>query len=295
MVLLKKNISPYQMKDIRQTKEYAILLQKTGWRIKKIKEVYYFQKKIFPFLKIIKIQRPEKINIAYIRRLKKTKGIINIIFEPKNSSQAKKIISLGFKKTNPYLPSKTLVLNLKGKDLYSNLEKDCKYAIKKTKDLVIEKSKDIKLFRKLWKKSVNFKRYIPSITNLEAIHQSFGEKSLFLLYKEGRAYSGAIFLRTKTTGYYWQAFTNQKARKKLVQYQIVWQGIEWAKKEGCKYFDFEGIYDSRFPNHSWLGFTHFKKSFGGKEKHYPGAFSFWSINLLANIAKITKFTILAQI
>lgn len=156
--------------------------------------------------------------------------------------------------------------------MYPSLEKDCKQAIKKTKNLLVERYKDIKLFRKFWKKSVNFRRYVPSIKNLEGLDQAFGQKSLFLLYKEGKAYSGAIFLRSKKIAYYWQAFTNRKARKKLAQYQIVWQGINWAKKEGCKYFDFEGIYDPRFPNHSWLGFTHFKKSFGGKEKNTPALF-----------------------
>ncbi len=279
MALLKKNSSSCQMKDIRQTKEYATLLQKLGWQIKKIKEVYCFQKKIFPFLTIVKIQRPEKINVDYIRKLQKTKGAVNIIVEPKHNSQAKKIISLGFKKTRPFAPSKTLILDLKEENLYSTLKKDCRQAIKKTKGLTIEKTKNIKLFRKLWKRSVNFKRYVPSIKTLESIKKSFQNKSLFLLYKEDRAYSGAVFLQTKTTAYYWLAFTNQKARKKLVQYKIVWQGVNWAKKEGCKYFDFEGIYDSRFPNPSWLGFTHFKKSFGGKEKSYPGAFSSWKINL----------------
>lgn len=47
----------------------------------------------------------------------------------------------------------------------------------------------------------------------------------------------------------------------------------WAKKRGCKIFDFEGIYDERFPNKSWLGFTHFKKSFGGYEVSYPGTYT----------------------
>ncbi len=267
------------MKDIRQTKEYAKFLQKLGWQIKRIEEIYFFQKKILPFLRIIKIQRPEKINMSHIKKLQKTKGIINIIIEPKNNSQAKKIISLGFKKTNPYLPSKTLILDLRKKDLHSALKKDCKYAIKKTKNFKIEKAEDnIKLFRHLWKKSVKLKRFVPSLKNLETLYQSFGKKALFLLYKKDKAYSGAIFLRSQKVTYYWYAFTNPKARKKLVQYQIVWQGINWAKNEGCKYFDFEGIYDPRFPNKNWLGFTHFKKSFGGAEKTYPGAFSFWKIN-----------------
>ncbi len=45
-----------------------------------------------------------------------------------------------------------------------------------------------------------------------------------------------------------------------------------AKKSGCKVFDFDGIYDERFPIKTWLGFTKFKKGFGGKEIEYPGCY-----------------------
>jgi len=83
--------------------------------------------------------------------------------------------------------------------------------------------------------------------------------------------AGAIFLLGDKIGYYWQAFSNKEARRLQAQYKIVWEGILWAKKRGAKIFDFEGIYDERFPDKSWLGFTHFKKSFGGHEVEYPGA------------------------
>ena len=84
--------------------------------------------------------------------------------------------------------------------------------------------------------------------------------------------SGAIFLIGDKTAYYWQAFTNKEGRRALTQYKIVWEGILWAKAHGAKIFDFEGIYDERFPNKRWKGFSHFKKSFGGYEINYPGAF-----------------------
>jgi len=84
--------------------------------------------------------------------------------------------------------------------------------------------------------------------------------------------AGAIFLIGDEISYYWQAFSNNEGRKNFAQYRIVWEGILWAKKQGAKIFDFEGIYDERFPNKNWKGFTHFKKSFGGYEVEYPGAF-----------------------
>jgi lipid II:glycine glycyltransferase (peptidoglycan interpeptide bridge formation enzyme) len=48
-----------------------------------------------------------------------------------------------------------------------------------------------------------------------------------------------------------------------------------AKKRGSLVWDFEGIFDQRFPNKDILGYTHFKKSFGGKEIEFPGAFTKW--------------------
>ena len=85
--------------------------------------------------------------------------------------------------------------------------------------------------------------------------------------------AGAIFLIGDETGYYWQAFTNSGGRLSKSQYNIVWEGILWSKKTGATSFDLEGVYDERFPNKSWLGFTHFKKSFGGKSIFYPGAYT----------------------
>jgi len=87
--------------------------------------------------------------------------------------------------------------------------------------------------------------------------------------------AGAIFLSGDGIGYYWQAFTNREGREKHEQYNIVWEGILRVKKIGARIFDFEGIYDERFPNKSWLGFTHFKKSFGGYEVIHPGTFVKW--------------------
>jgi len=89
----------------------------------------------------------------------------------------------------------------------------------------------------------------------------------------GRIIGGVLFTRSlHDFGYYWYGFTNDEGRTTLSQYTLLYQGILWAKKQGCKVFDFEGVYDPRFPDKSWLGFSHFKRSFGGYEVEYPGCF-----------------------
>jgi hypothetical protein len=255
------------MLDIRQSKNYADYLSSLGWIVERIDNTNYFIKK-FPLIgSIIKIQRPEKIDNKKINSLVKKYRAFQIILEPKSKNQRLKNFKLSH---SPYLPTKTLHLDLTKteKQLFKNLKKDCQGYIKRGKAELNETSPN--KFRAAWKKAVGLKRYVPSEKQLNLLKKAFKKNSLFLTTKDYS--SGAISLLSDKTAYYWQAFTDKKGRKKHYQYEIVWQGILWAKKKGAKIFDFEGIYDERFPNKSWLGFTHFKKSFGGKEIEHPGSF-----------------------
>lgn len=263
------------MLDIRQSSNYIKYLENTGWVVEEKNDIYYFIKK-FPFIgSVIKIQRPEILDYSYIYKLANKHKAFQIIVEPISSSNFKVLTSTGFKiSKNPYLPTKTLQLNLtKGQDkLIYNMKKDCRSALKKNDNLrfMIYDLKNINEFRIVWKQSVPLKRYVPSLSNLKSLKKSFG-KDCLLITDQGKL-AGGVFLISGKYAYYWFAFTGKKGRKNQIQYAIVWKAILWAKKKGCKLFDFEGIYDSRFPNESWKGFTHFKKSFGGKEITYPGTF-----------------------
>jgi|WetSurSiteA1Bulk_404760.scaffolds.fasta_scaffold00067_9 lipid II:glycine glycyltransferase (peptidoglycan interpeptide bridge formation enzyme) len=257
------------MPDIRQTPAYAQYLTKIGWTVETNKDVNYFIKKLPLLGSVLKIQRPEKLDFKFIKSLGKKYHVFQTIIEPH-----KKLFSQhGFKQIkSTYLPSKTLILDLtkSEKEIFNNFQKDAKSAINKNKKTKVTEIKNLKAFRISWKKTVTNKRYVPPLTHLQALKESFKKKSLFLLDSDNSA--GAIFLIGDKTGYYWQAFTNKDGRKKQKQYKIVWEGIAWAKKNKCKRFDFEGIYDERFPNKSWKGFSHFKKSFSGEEISYPGCF-----------------------
>jgi len=277
------------MTDIRQTSLYGLYLTHLSWQVIKKERVFYFVKYI-PLFRIIKVQRPAEINFKTLEELSRKKGFTQIIFEPKNQTQAEQLERKHFKKITPYLPSKTVVLDLnpEEKEILKKMKKDCRRAIEKTQKLTVKECSiaDLKEFRQEWKKTVNFKRFVPPLSQLEALKRIFKNNSLFLLYQQKtsfkeKATAGAVFLKGDKTAYYWQAFTDKEGRRKLAQYQLVWQGILWAKKNGCRQFDFEGIFDPRFPNRNWLGFSHFKKSFGGKEIIYPGCYTQtrWHFNL----------------
>jgi len=270
------------MPDIRQSFQYAEYLSGIGWYVENVSGVYYFIKKIPVLGSILKAQRPEKIDTRTISMLAKKYRSFQIIVEPKDNSQLKSLKTDSFKPTNNhYLPTKTLVLDIREtkEKLLLSFKKDTRYALRKTLNLDNKikevNENEILKFRMEWRRAVGLKRYVPPLSHLIRLKKVFGNNCLFLL----TIGSGAIFLRSKNKGYYWQAFTDRLARKKLVQYRIVWQGILWAKQKGVNIFDFEGIYDSRFPDRSWLGFSHFKKSFSGSEITYPGAYTKFTILL----------------
>lgn len=281
------------MIDIRQTPKYAKYLRKTGWQVVQINHVNCFIKKIPVVGSIIKVQRPEVIPLKKIEQLVMTHHAFQVIIEPKNKLDAKFLTINKYKKSmKPFLPTKTLHLDLtKTKDeLIKGLKKDARRAIHKNNQVFISelRLKDIGKFRNTWKKAVSKKRYIPPLSHLKALKKTFANKALFLVTKDNSA--GAIFLIGDKIAYYWQAFSSKEGRKSLAQYKIIWEGILKSKAKGVKILDFEGIYDERFPNKSWQGFSHFKKSFGGHEIEYPGVFT--KIYLLEMFKKITKLAII---
>lgn len=259
------------MLDIRQNKNYAKYLQEQNWIAEKHEGVFYYIKKVF-FFSAIKIQRPKKINLEFIEKLAKKYRAIQVFIEPKTPKEASMLAKKGWQLSFPFLPSKTVMLQLNKpvNKLYESFNKDTRYSIRKSEQLKVYKEKDLESFRHYWKKAVSFQRHVLKTKQMKGLRESFGKNSLFLVAQDG--ISGAIFLVAGNVGYYWYGFVGQEGRKKLSQYKIVWEGIKWAKGRGAKYFDMEGIYDDRFPISTWQGFTKFKKSFGGKQFKFPGAY-----------------------
>lgn len=255
----------------------------------RIDGVNYFIRKLPLVGSVLKLQRPEKINFDTIDKLCRKYHIFQIILEPQLTSGINStlkhniLITHGFKLSkSPFLPSKTLQIDLtqSQKNILGHIKKDARYAIKRGGLSVIKFYStpiDIRKWREAWKASVKFDRYVPSFKALLNLRKSFTNNySVFLASHNisGNIMGGALFTRTSHgVAYYWYGFTNSEGRTSLSQYSLLYQGILWAKKNGCKVFDFEGIYDPRFPNKSWLGFTHFKRSFGGHEVSYPGCYT----------------------
>lgn len=269
------------MKDLRQSKKYAHYIKRLGWQVEKINGVYCYLKK-FPIIgSAVKIQRPQnKISKNKLLKLAKKYRAHAIYIEPKDKKQFEYFQGeTGFKKTkHTYLPSKTLQIDLgkSQRDLLLDMHHKTRYNIRKAKRdklVSLRKSKDIKAFCDFWQKCARKQRgmYLSQKSVIEKMYLAFGKQSqLFFAYQRKEILASLMCVETKKACYYMFAASSRKGKSLFAPTLLTWQSIVNAKKKGLKVYDFEGIYDKRFPIKSWKGFSRFKKSFGGKVLEYPG-------------------------
>jgi lipid II:glycine glycyltransferase (peptidoglycan interpeptide bridge formation enzyme) len=78
--------------------------------------------------------------------------------------------------------------------------------------------------------------------------------------------AGSIVLFTNSSGFYHQGASTHSDYP--VTYQLQWQTILEAKKRGCTYYSFYGIYKPGRTPRSWQGLSLFKRGFGGFQVDY---------------------------
>jgi lipid II:glycine glycyltransferase (peptidoglycan interpeptide bridge formation enzyme) len=271
------------MADLRQSPQYGKYMEQIGWKVEQPDSCQIFIKKI-PFLgAFIKVQRPEKIPFYEIEKIAKKHRAFCIKIEPCNHGDTEKLRRHGFREDkSPYTPPKTLQIDLtpSEREILAQMKKDARYSIRKAQENQLKLTKiSLKIFRQAWKK-FNYRRlWIPSLKWLRALKDSFGKDFIQLTINEPPL-AGIILLKHDQIMYYYYAFSSKEGQKLFAPYLLVWEGIKLARKQGCRIFDFEGIEDPRFKStKSWRGFTHFKKSFGGKEVEYPDSFNKYRLPL----------------
>ena len=107
-----------------------------------------------------------------------------------------------------------------------------------------------------------------------------GIARLFYATHSGKRVAGVISFDSPTTRYYIHAASLPEARDLEAASFLVWQIIVNAKERALKSFDFFGIAPPNEPNHPWVGFTHFKKSFGGTDVTHIGT---WEIPVKSSL------------
>ena len=90
---------------------------------------------------------------------------------------------------------------------------------------------------------------------------------------DGQVIAASLFFDYDGTRYYMQSAADDDYRRLRATAALLIAAILDAKEQGIKEFDFWGIAPDGAPaDHPWMGFTEFKKSFGGEARHYAGTY-----------------------
>lgn len=272
------------MEDIRQTTGWREYLRDKGWQVVTIPAEdgkHRMNAFIVPLgilgLKMMKLQRAEyDPNWKELKKIKGKYRVVSSVIEPLKVQDELGYRMAGYKLSNfPYLATKTYLIDLSPteKELWRKLSENAKRMILKNKEVKIEETETAKFFD-LWKK--NSKIWTMKRKELDSMIKRFKGQAKLIVSRTGENYhSGLLVLHTTDTANYYQTWTSAEGRVSGAHYKLVWEEILRAKRAGLKFFDLEGIYDARWPQKRWFGFTEFKRRFGGKEITFPGSFFRW--------------------
>lgn len=278
---LLKNLYSSNLEDVRQTKEYAHFMKKIGWQIFFINSTFIFLKKLpllpFSVLKVLRYKSAlNKAKIEALALKNRAKVVKKEPFKVERIENNQIYFKVFSNNKWPLTPTKTLWLDLKLKEktLLKNLKPKTRYNLKKA----VSKNLDVKVieggkinfkqlqgFYKLWKnnKPHNF-LFKPSFNELKFLTESFGEKCFFVLVSyRNKLAASSLQLETKNMVFYWHNLSTNQGKKLFAPTLCVWKAIIESKKRKKAVFDFEGVWDERYPrlNQGWKGFTRFKKGF----------------------------------
>ncbi len=96
---------------------------------------------------------------------------------------------------------------------------------------------------------------------------------LFFAEFEGKRVAGAIstFCGEKAIYYFGASSSHPETRPLMAPYLLQWEMMKYAKKKGCKRYDFLGIAPEGDDHHPYAGISEFKWKFGGERRTYAPA------------------------
>lgn len=272
------------MEDIRQNIGWSGHLKHRGWKTVKIKssdgrhtiQAFILRLGWWPF-SMMKIQRAiYDPDFNELKRIKRKYWVVNSIIEPQRVQNPEAFRRAGYHLTRfPYLAMSSYINDLtkSESEIWSGLSENSRRLINKNKEVVVEEANP-KEFCKLWKKSS--KIWIMQPAEVENLIKSFKGKVRLTMSRVGNEYhSGLMVVYSKDTANYYMTWTSELGRLSGAHYKLVWEEMLEAKRRGMKNFDFEGVFDPRWPQKKWKGFTEFKRRFGGKLVQFPGGFFRW--------------------
>ena len=91
---------------------------------------------------------------------------------------------------------------------------------------------------------------------------------------EGTPVAGAVMFRFGGRAWYLHGMSLPEHSDKMATYLIQWEGMRWAKENGCITYDMWGAPDQFDPSDSMWGVYRFKRGFGGEVVRTIGAWDY---------------------
>lgn len=275
------------MNDYRQSPEYNRYFLANSWLVQKAGSATVLIKTIPLLGSVMKIKRcPADIDLASVELLAKKHSAILIKIEADIKTIDKGYEPLerefgrfGYWNSNlPYCPTKTSYIDLARNEgeLLKSFDHDARASIKRNEVSGITTSRvpDINEIYPLLEYAGKSQHFIfQKRDDWRTQWEAFGSKAKLLLAYDGKELLGGnlfIIEAGKAFGIFLPLSKN--GRQKGAACTLLWEGFKWAKAEGCKIFDLEGIYDARYGSpKAWRGLTVFKRKFRGREVEFMRA------------------------
>lgn len=247
-------------------------------------------------LKLVKLS--VKYLLDYLIALSKKENFSFIRLAPvlENTHDYQQIFQdLSFKTAPIYMHAErvwVLAINKTEDELLKQMRKTTRYLIRKANrdGVVIEKRTDEKAvddFYEIYKKTSKREHFTPFskefIKNeFEAFHKTGDALFLFAKLTNNKPIltkidnfnylASALIIFTSSTAFYHQGASIHT--KIPAAYLLQWQAIKEAKKRGCLFYNFWGIYQENRTPKSWQGLTLFKTGFGGEKIDYLSTYDY---------------------
>lgn len=211
--------------------------------------------------------------IADLKAQARRAGITALRFEPENWFLSSNIFGRQIK---PIQPAKSLFLDLSKSQeaLWAQMHPKTRYNIR------LAEKKGVEIYRGCKSELSSFLQLLQVTTkrdrfrgHSQAHYQHLlveGEPAieLWLARRAGKIIAGGIFSFYQGRAVYLHGASADTERQYMAPHLLQAQMILRAKEKGCRYYDFYGIDEQK-----WPGVTRFKRGFGGEERTYPGTFN----------------------
>jgi len=263
-------------------------MNKIGWKILQIpnpKSQIPNKSQIAMFIKktsivtVAKIRRPQEIiNWKGIKEALNHYRVHVCRIDPEEANSAE-FAKNGFKpEKNQMVATKTLLLDLTKTE--ENILKDFTTETRrKLRKLGVMgyglELNDFDNFYKILKEGYReIDVWCPPKSEYSALVESFVKKCFCVTIGDK---AGCLVIIHQQVAEYYYASATKTGKAENLPYLVAWEAMREAKKRGAQLWDWNGLYDERWPEKRYLGFSFFKKRFGGVEYELAGGFLGWRL------------------